>query len=374
MQARVVVVGGGYAGVLAALRLASHARVTLVDPKAGFVDRVRLHERAAGAGEPDRSYRQLLGEVAFVQGRAVGLAPQVVLEDGRKLAYDRLIVALGSQVDVDRVPGARDHALAAGDADGAAAIAARLPELAARRGRIAVIGAGHTGLEVASELAARWPSLQVALYTRAPLGANLSANAAAHLGQALGALGVQVHVETVEAVEPGRVVVRGGTSPADLVVHCAAMRAAPLMATLGPVDALGRVTVDAWLRPGAADIRVVGDCAAASIRGEVLRMTCATALPMGAYAADAIAAELRGTAPAPFRFAWFTRCLSLGPRDGVTQMVDADDAPRAAFVGWPAARVKAFIARYPLRSLHLQRLGWDYRWPTGAQRPQELLA
>lgn len=47
-RGRVVVLGGGYAGTMAALRLAPYARVTLVDPSDRFTERVRLHELAAG--------------------------------------------------------------------------------------------------------------------------------------------------------------------------------------------------------------------------------------------------------------------------------------------------------------------------------------
>jgi NADPH-dependent 2,4-dienoyl-CoA reductase/sulfur reductase-like enzyme len=72
---RVVVVGGGYAGTVAALRLAGRARrrasVTLVDPKDSFVQRLRLHQVATGQKVAQPAYGKLLRrKVAFVKGSA----------------------------------------------------------------------------------------------------------------------------------------------------------------------------------------------------------------------------------------------------------------------------------------------------------------
>lgn len=69
---RVVVLGGGYAGTIAALRVAGRARrrasVTLVDPKGTFVQRLRLHQVATGQRVAAPSYAKLLRrKVEFVQ-------------------------------------------------------------------------------------------------------------------------------------------------------------------------------------------------------------------------------------------------------------------------------------------------------------------
>jgi NADH dehydrogenase len=369
LMSRILVVGGGYAGCLAALRAAPHADVTLVDARAAFVDRIRLHERAAGGGVDDVPYDRLLRGVRVIRGRVAGLGDDVALEDGTRLGYDRLIVALGSTTDRDRVPGAREHALDPGDTDGAVAIAARLPAVAT----VAVVGGGHTGLEVATEIAAVWPKIRVSLYDAGAIGVDLSPAGVTHLRKRLQELQIAVHEGSrVDAVEPGALVVAGERVPVDLVAWCASFRASPLVSGLGPVDPLGRVRVDGRLHPpGRPAVQVVGDCAAVRVRGNVLRMTCATAMPMGAYAGDTAVAELSGRDVAPLRFAWAARCLSLGAGDGLAQLTDRDDAPGIAITGWPGARIKSFIARYPRRSLYLQRLGWDYRWPT-ARDPARL--
>lgn len=61
---QVVVIGGGYAGTLAAnhLRLRDDVDITLVNPRPVFVERIRLHQLAAGSGTVAVDYSTLLGE------------------------------------------------------------------------------------------------------------------------------------------------------------------------------------------------------------------------------------------------------------------------------------------------------------------------
>src|SRR4051794_807851 len=97
---RVVVIGGGYAGTLAAVRLAGkarrRARVTLVSPDRVLVPRLRLHQIAAGQEIPAPRLADLGGRrVEVVQDAATGIdldGGHVELRGGR-LAFDRLLVA-----------------------------------------------------------------------------------------------------------------------------------------------------------------------------------------------------------------------------------------------------------------------------------------
>ncbi|HEX2191152.1 MAG TPA: FAD-dependent oxidoreductase, partial [Longimicrobiaceae bacterium] len=105
---RVLVLGGGYAGMVAAARAArgGGAEVTLLDARPRFTQRIRLHELLAGS-EPDApAYAPLLERrgVRFVQGWADGLDPARGVVTGRaahggrlELGYDRLVLALGSR-------------------------------------------------------------------------------------------------------------------------------------------------------------------------------------------------------------------------------------------------------------------------------------
>jgi NADH dehydrogenase FAD-containing subunit len=114
--------------------------------------------------------------------------------------------------------------------------------------------------------------------------------------------------------------------------------------------------VDAALRSVAhPNIYAVGDAAATP-----LRMACATAMPMGAYAADHLAARLNGQPQIePFRFAYVLQCLSLGRRRALVQFVDRDDTPQERIItGWWGARIKELICRFTVWSLR-----WEKRVP-----------
>ena len=127
MVHRIVVVGAGYAGVSAALRLArrlDHARfpVTVVTEHDRFVERIRLHQHAAGQRLRDRPLGPLFAGtgVRLVVGRAVAVDPAartVEVEDGL-IDYDDLVLAVGSGPDFHGRPGRRGARAAGGRAAG----------------------------------------------------------------------------------------------------------------------------------------------------------------------------------------------------------------------------------------------------------------
>jgi NADH dehydrogenase FAD-containing subunit len=91
-------------------------------------------------------------------------------------------------------------------------------------------------------------------------------------------------------------------------------------------------------------------------------MACATALPMGAHAADNI---LRDAQPSPFKFGYLAQCISLGRHDALLQFVHADDRPRRLFLsGRLAAFVKEMICYLALKVLFMERrYPGLYTWP-----------
>ena len=106
-------------------------------------------------------------------------------------------------------------------------------------------------------------------------------------------------------------------------------------------------------------------------------MACATALPMGAYAADALAALVTGQTPKSFRFSYVIRCISLGRHDALVQTVEADDRPTSRIIsGRAGALVKEMICRYTVmgvqgeRALRLPL----YTWPQPKVERTEWLA
>ncbi|KAK1184697.1 FAD-dependent oxidoreductase [Streptomyces sp. NBS 14/10] len=343
-QREVLVLGAGYAGLMAALRLAPHARVTLVDPNPRFTERVRLHEHAAGRPDVTHPLRELLRgtTVTHLVARATGLDPEarlVTTDDGRGLPYDRLVYALGSRTVA---PGERAFTL-----ETTAELHKRLLD---DPGELAVVGGGLTGIETAAEIAEAHPAWRVRLLTGGEIGGSLSAKGRAHVRAALTVRGVRV--------EEGRRVAAPEEVGADAVVWAASMTAnTELAARAGlDLDTAGRIRVDAALRSTShPEIYAAGDCAAASSPAAgTLRMACATALPTGSHAATSLTDEAHGREPRALRFRFLIQCVSLGRRDGLVQAVRADDTPRElVLTGRAAARVKEQVVRSPISLMHL---------------------
>ena len=371
---RIVVIGGGYAGALAAVRLAGRARgraaVTLVEPRTELVQRLRLHQLATGQRVRSYGLERLTGRrVENVRARAIAVDPDrgvvAVERDGRlaEVPFDQVLLAVGSTVDFESVPGAAAHAHSLAGPISAVRLREalrRLPE----GSRVAVGGGGFTGIEAASELAGARPDLRVSLYSAGRVGANLSPRGAEELAKRLGRLGVElVDGEEVTAVEPGGLALGSGEAKADLVVWCGGFAAQPLARDSGlPVDSRGLLVVDPTLRSvGHANVLGAGDAAAIPDfpNGARYRMTCQAGMPSGAHAADTALAALRGEDPAPFDFGYIHQPLSLGRRDGLIQWVDRADRPKEkVLVGRRAALYKEIVTRSAVPSI-----GWERRLP-----------
>lgn len=353
-RSRVVVLGGGYGGQLAAQSLArrTDATVTLVNDGDRFVQRVRLHQLASGQPVDAPRFTDLLDGtgVRFLDDRATRIdlaAHRVVLRDGGALDYDVLVYALGSHTPVP------EQASDVSTPAGAARLTDRLHDGAVHR--VAVVGGGLTGLETATEVAEAFPHLTTTLVTDGALGADLSGRGATHVRRVCARLGVRLlEHASVTAVRPDGLTLADGTDePADVVIWTAGFGVGDLAARSGlAVDARGRIVVDATLRSSShPDVVAVGDAAAAVARsGDVVRMACATAMPAAQHAARTVAAVLAGREPRPWRFRYALRCVSLGRRDGLVQLVHGDDRPRGAVLtGHLAARVKEAICVNALR-------------------------
>ncbi|GAA3222577.1 NAD(P)/FAD-dependent oxidoreductase [Actinocorallia longicatena] len=355
----ILVLGAGYTGMTAALGLARRTRgrevrVTLVNPSERFTERLRLHQVAAGEALARLDIPAMLEGtgVRFVLGRAASIAAderRVVLEDGTGLAYDRLVYALGSVADTTNVPGAAEHAHILDGPRDAARFAA------AAGGTVLVAGSGLTGVEAAAEIAERNAGVRVVLAGRDEPGAMMGDRARAHLRAALDRLGVTVRSGvTIEKVLPGAVELAGGELlSADAVLWTTGVRVAPLARDAGlTVDDRGRVVVDRYLRSVShPEICAVGDAAAVTVEHGVLHGTCQSGIPTAAHAARAIAAELRGRTPRPFRFGYMHQPVSLGRRDAVIQFTRRDDTPgRFLLTGRSAVAYKEFVSSSPWKT------------------------
>lgn len=369
-----VVVGTGYAGIIAALRAARRARgrvaVTLVGAADRFVERVRLHELGASGRAVEHPVADLLAgtPVRFVRASVRAIEPGALDTSAGRIDFDRAIVCTGGSVDQDAIPGAREFATPI-DGDRVEALGRQARELAARRGRLVVCGGGLTGVEVAAEFAESLRGLQVELVTGGAVAPMLGERGSAHVRRVLERLGVRVRERTrISAVEAGRLVTDAGELPFDVCAWALGFRASPLISGSGlAVAADGRARVDAYLRAeGRPDVFVAGDAAAAlGDDGRPLPAGCKTAMPLAAHAAETAVAALTGAPLAPFRFADVALCVSLGRRDGIIQGMDALGRPTDLRVtGRPAAWLKELVCRFTVFALKSERRGWpEYRWP-----------
>jgi NADH dehydrogenase len=368
---RVVVLGAGYTGMLAAIRLARRTRragvrITLVNPSDRFTERLRMHQIAAGQELADVRIPDLLAGtgVAFVRGWATAVDPDrgaVVLDGGRAtLQYDTLVYALGSSTDTGRVPGADVHAFTLNSPQGAAGFAARLRAVAAAGGTVTVCGGGLTGIEAATEIAESHPGLRVALVSLAEPGTMMGERARAHLRRALDRLGIAVTTgQRVTKVLPDAVELDSGELVgADLCLWTTGVRVSPLAGEAGiAVDERGLIRVDATLRSVShPNIYAVGDAAAVRMAWGQIHGSCQSGMPTAQYVADAIARRLRGKRVEPFRFGYVHQPVSLGRRDAVIQFTHADDTPRRAYLrGRAAVLYKELVSGSPVKLYRLSK-------------------
>ncbi|MCP2340753.1 NAD(P)/FAD-dependent oxidoreductase [Actinomadura rupiterrae] len=366
MRKSIVVVGAGYTGMLSAVRIAHGTRrdrdvtVTLVNPSERFVERLRTHQTASGQELAVRRIPDLLdgSGVVFRQGSVTEIDTtrrRVVIDGTDGLAYDVLVIALGSRADTSLVPGSADHAFTL---DEPGRLAARLAETDVRN--VTVSGGGLTGVEAATEIAETRPDLKVTLVSRGEPAAMMGPRARAHMAKAFERLGVTVRVgEAVTKVLPDGVELADGTIVnSDATLWTSGVRVPDLATAAGiTTDRSGRVVVDAELRSVShPDVFAVGDAAAAKQAWGEIHGTCQSGMPTAAHAADNIVRMLRGRALKPFRFGYFHQPVSLGRRDAVIQFTHADDTPRRfALTGRAAVLYKEAVSSSPIPFFRMSR-------------------
>ena len=339
----VVVLGSGFAGLWAALGAARrldelHAAdgdvwITVLSSQPYHDIRVRNYEADL------TPCRIPLGDVLDPVGvrhvatdvTAIDPASHTVTASDGTHAYDRLVVALGSQVVKPGIPGLNEFGFDVDTFDGATKLQrhlAALPHTGPASAAV-VVGAGLTGIETACELPARLRTLfadrapEVTLVDHNPhVGSDMGASARPVIEAALSANGVQTRLGvSVTAVdEAGVTLSTGEVLAASTVVWCAGMRANPLTADLGvDRDRMGRLPVDDYLRVvGVPDVFAAGDVAAARMDDAHLSvMSCQHGRPMGRFAGYNVVSDLLGEPMLALRIPWYVTVLDLGPAGAV---------------------------------------------------------
>jgi NADH dehydrogenase len=376
MSRNIVIIGAGFAGTMAALG-ASRLRhekgvspdeltITMVSPEPVLVIRPRLYEphpdqMVAPLTElfaaTDIDYRQ--GNVKTIDRAASTLT--IVAADGTSdiLAYDRLILAAGSNGFLPPIPGLAEFGFPVTQLAEAVALDRHLHDLAERaaspaRNTVVVGGAGFTGLEFATELPARlhelWgenAAIRVVIVDRSEhVAPAMGAAPRPFIEERLHALGIETRLNVgIAALDANSVTLTDGERiETATVIWSAGMRASPLTAQLpAEHDNLGRIVVEPDLRvPGAPHIFATGDTAKArtDTAGNYAMMSCQHARRLGAFAGHNAAADLLGEPTLDYDQPAYVTCLDLGPDVAIfTRGWDA----RVEITGAQAKQVKKEI-------------------------------
>ena len=170
---KICILGGGFGGLYTALRLSQlpwekgeKPEIVLVDQGDRFIFLPLLYELLTGemqTWEIAPPFEELLQDtgVRFYQGVVSGIDTEqkrVQLQDGSEIPYDRLVLALGGETPLDMVPGATSYAYPFRNLTDAYRLEERLrvlEESDADKIRVAIVGAGYSGVELACKLADR---------------------------------------------------------------------------------------------------------------------------------------------------------------------------------------------------------------------------
>jgi NADH:quinone reductase (non-electrogenic) len=312
---RVVIVGGGFAGLAAARALQDGLDVTLVDRKPHFDFLPNVHEIVSGLKKPntvrlplDRMARDL-GQ-GFVQAEVEAIDPQrrLVITSWRQIPYDALILAPGGRPATRGVPGVEAHAHIFHSAADAAGIEGRLQVLAGLPGRhdVTIVGGGFTGVEVLGEVLRKYRRKQRLNVRLIDSGRRLMRDWPKVLHRRVKKLaerhGVELLLETrVAQVEVDGVALTSGRSlPSHLTIWTGGASAPAFLEKAGlAVGPSGWVNVDGTLSSRQfPEVFVAGDAAEPPRR---VPKQGAEALRQGGRAAKNVKRLFKGRPLKPFR-------------------------------------------------------------------------
>jgi NADH:ubiquinone reductase (H+-translocating) len=396
-KTRVVVLGGGFAGLYTALNLEKQCKrdrgleITLVSRENYFLVTPLLFEAGSGVLDPRHvvsPIRKLLDRARFVEGdiegvdfeRRVVTARQGPTTRVTEIPYDQLVIALGGVTNTRLIPGSEKGWTFKTLAD---AIALRNhvidlferadietdPTVQADLLSFVVIGGGLVGVELMAELQQfvryvcesypRVPAqrLKFTLLEAMPkILPELEEDLAAYASQVLTRRGVDVRVNTkVARIEEGRLFLPGGAGEEEIrsrtIVVATGVIANPLLAKFDiRKDQRGRLDVDNTMRSKhRAEVWGIGDCA--SIPGPDGRPyppLAQHALREAKMLAKNIAAVIHGGQPKPFVYSSLGTLAALGHYNGVGKVFKF--------------KVKGILAWWVWRSYYMMQMPrWERR-------------
>jgi NADH dehydrogenase len=381
--ARICILGGGFGGLYTALRLSQlpwtkseKPEIVLIDRCDRFLFSPLLYELMTGelqTWEIAPLYQDLLAGtgVRFCQGVASGIDLQekrIQLHDGPEIAYDRLVLAIGGETPLDRVPGAAEHAFTfrtVADAYRLEEQLRRLEESDREKIRIAIVGAGYSGVELACKLADRLKErgrLRLIELSDQILRTSTDFNREAAT-RALHERGIWLDLETTlaEITQDSLSLTYKGitdTIPVDIVVWTVGTKVAEVISSL-PLkkNERGQVSVTPTLQViDHPEIYALGDLAdCKDVTGQQVPATAQAAMQQADYGGWNLWASLTGRPLLPFRYEYVGEMMTLGVDNAtLTGLGLKFDGPTAVI-----ARRLAYLYRMPTLD-HQLRVGLNW--------------
>jgi NADH dehydrogenase len=372
MTTRICILGGGFGGLYTALRLTQLAwepfdrpEIILVDQNDRFLFLPLLYELVTGEleiWEVAPPFMELLAstQVQFLQGTVLKIdttEKQAYLQDGSSLPYDHLVLALGGETPLDWVSGAADHALSFRSLNDAYLLEERLKTLESKETdkiRVAVIGGGYSGVELACKLGDRLGDRgRLRILEQGSQILNASSDFNRNTAQrSLDSRGIWVDLETrVKAISTDSLTLeyKGQTDviPTDLVLWTAGTQVvSPIKELPFEKNQRGQLITSSTLQLAShPEIFAIGDLAATQDgSGQPLPATAQVAYQQADYVAWNLWAGITGRPPLPFRYFPLGEMLSLGL-----------DSATLSGLGLKLEGTPAYV---------LRRLAYLYRMPT----------
>ncbi|MBF2008709.1 MAG: NAD(P)/FAD-dependent oxidoreductase [Chlorogloeopsis fritschii C42_A2020_084] len=371
-RARICILGGGFGGLYTALRLSqlpwqpsSKPEIVLVDQSDRFLFSPLLYELLTGelqSWEIAPPFEELLQNtgVRFYQATVSGIdidQRRVHLHDGPEINYDRLVLALGGETPLDMVPGATAYAYTFRTITDAYRLEERLrvlEESDADKIRVAIVGAGYSGVELACKLADRLGQkgrFRLIELTDQILRTSPEFNRQA-AKKALDERGVFIDLET-KVVSIGQDTIsleykaQVDTIPVDLVIWTVGTQVAPVVRNLAlKQNKRGQITTTPTLQVlDHPEIFALGDLAdCRDAEGQQVPATAQAAFQQADYAGWNIWASLTNRPLLPLRYQHLGEMMTLGI-----------DSATFSGLGITLEGTFAYIAR---------RLAYLYRLPT----------
>lgn len=381
--ARICILGGGFGGLYTALRLSKlpwestqKPEIVLVDQSDRFLFSPLLYELLTGelqTWEIAPPFTELLQRtgVRFYQAVVAGIDTdqrEVQLQDGNQIPYDRLVLALGGETPLDIVPGATSYAYPFRTIADVYRLEERLRMLEAADAdkiRVAIVGGGYSGVELACKLADRLG--EKGRLRLIELGDQILRNSPEFnresAKKAMEARGVFIDLETkVESIEADSISLeyknQVDTIPVDLVIWTVGTRVSPVVRSLAfKQNQRGQITTTPTLQIiDHPEIFALGDLAdTQDAEGQQIPATAQAAFQQADYTAWNIWASLTNRPLLPFRYQQLGEMMALGIDKATLTGLGIKLDGQLAYI----ARRLAYLYRLPTLD-HQLRVGFNW--------------